>query len=56
MPPVHISVTIPFTSTGLVEQIRTRGILRSLQWTDAGAQCEADVDDALAAKLQAVSR
>lgn len=55
VPPVHISTTVPFSQTGLVEQVRTRGILRSLEWTETGARIGAEVDDALAARLQAVS-
>ncbi len=55
VPPVHISTTVPFSQTGLVEQVRTRGILRSLEWTETGARIGARVDDALAARLQAVS-
>ncbi len=55
VPSVHISATIPFTQTGLVEQVRTRGILRRLDWTDEGAAIEADVDDALAARLQSAA-
>lgn len=56
VPAVHISVTLPFAQTGLVEQVRTHGILRHLDWTGDGPHLEADVDDALASRLQAASR
>lgn len=56
VPAVHISVTLPFAQTGLVEQVRTHGILRHLDWTGDVPHLEADVDDALASRLQAASR
>ena len=51
MPPVHVEALLGFEQGGLVEQVRTRGVLHSTQYTNDGIEIVGDVDDGLAAKL-----
>ncbi|MEE1324296.1 MAG: GTPase HflX, partial [Bifidobacteriaceae bacterium] len=51
MPPVHVEALLGFEHGGLVEQVRTRGVLHSTQYTNDGIEIVGDVDDGLAAKL-----
>lgn len=55
-PPVHVEALLGFDQGGLVEQARTRGVLRSTEYTNDGIKIVADVDDGLAAKLLDASR
>lgn len=50
-PPVQVDATIGFDSGALIEQVRRKGIIEHLDYTDEGIVLSAQVDDGLAALL-----
>lgn len=56
LPPVSVSALIGYESGALISQVRERGVIRRLEYTDDGYALDAFVDDALAARLLAASK
>lgn len=56
LPPVEVEALIGFEDGALVEQVRHRGIIESLDYTESGISLSARVDDALAAQILRKSR
>ena len=52
----HVKATLPYHAGALVQQIRTRGSLRSVDYEEAGIRIEADVPPELAAEIQTAVR
>ena len=52
----RVKTTLPYHAGALVQQIRTRGSLRSVDYEEAGIRIEADVPPELAAEIQTAVR
>jgi GTP-binding protein HflX len=52
----RVKTTLPYHAGALVQQIRTRGSLRSVEYEEAGIRIEADVPPELAAEIQTAIR
>ena len=52
----HVKATLPYHAGALVQQIRTRGSLKSVDYEEAGIRIEAEVPPALAAEIQAAAK
>ena len=52
----RVKTTLPYHAGGLVQQIRTRGSLKSVDYEEAGIRIEADVPPELAAEIQTAIR
>ena len=52
----RVKTTLPYHAGALVQQIRTRGSLRRVDYEEAGIRIEADVPPELAAEIQTAVR
>ena len=52
----HVKTTLPYHAGALVQQIRTRGHLKSVDYEEAGIRIDANVPPALAAEIQSAVR
>jgi GTP-binding protein HflX len=52
----HVRTTLPYHAGALVQQIRTRGSLKSVDYEEGGIRIEASVPPELAAEIQAAVR
>jgi len=52
----RVKKTLPYHAGALVQQIRTRGSLKSVDYEEAGIRIEADVPPELAAEIEAAIR
>jgi GTP-binding protein HflX len=52
----HVKATVPYHAGALVQQIRTRGSLKSVDYGETGIRIEAEVPPALAAEIQAAAK
>ena len=51
-----MKTTLPYHAGALVQQIRTRGSLKSVDYEEAGIRIDANVPPALAAEIQSAVR
>jgi 50S ribosomal subunit-associated GTPase HflX len=51
-----VKATLPYHAGALVQQIRTRGSLKSVDYEEAGIRIDASVPPELAAEIQAAVR
>jgi GTP-binding protein HflX len=52
----RVRITLPYHAGALVQQIRTRGSLKSVDYEENGIRIDADVPPELAAEIQAAAR
>jgi GTP-binding protein HflX len=52
----HVKATLPYHAGALVQQIRTRGSLKSVEYEEAGIRIDASVPPELAAEIQTAVR
>ena len=52
----HVKTTLPYHAGALVQQIRTRGSLKSVDYEEAGIRIDASVPPALAAEIETARR
>jgi GTP-binding protein HflX len=52
----HVKTTLPYHAGALVQQIRTRGSLKSVDYEEAGIRIDASVPPELAAEIHAAVR
>ena len=52
----HVKATLPYHAGALVQQIRARGSLKSVDYEEAGIRIDANVPPALAAEIQSAVR
>jgi 50S ribosomal subunit-associated GTPase HflX len=51
-----VKTTLPYHAGALIQQIRTRGSLKSVDYEEAGIRIEADVPPELAAEIKTALR